>query len=65
MTKKTMTGPQLKREREKRGLTQEALACIIEVDRSTIAKWETTANPMHQRYVKLIRIELDALDLGQ
>ncbi len=41
-----MTGKQLKKLRKARGLSQGALAELLQVDRSAVTKWETDAAPI-------------------
>lgn len=47
----------LKEMREKRKLTQEELAELMEVDRTTVTKWETGTNsPSAKTLLKLVKV---------
>lgn len=60
-----MNGGEIKRRREKAGLTQQQLAEKLCCDRSTVAKWETNESAprthMLPALAKLLKCRIEAL----
>jgi len=51
----TMTGPELKAWRAERGLSQEALARLLNVANNTVHRWETGARAVHPFMPEMLR----------
>jgi transcriptional regulator with XRE-family HTH domain len=60
-------GDVIRRHREERGLTLDALATTLGVDKSTVSRWETNESPLSDRAIKRLakafRVRMDVLML--